>query len=155
MARTPSPTKTRENLIFLLYTKGIYDVEGKLTMIPRSYFIAVQIVETSSQGNKTENFYVTSEGRLNIINNHKTSNVNKYSYVLPDEIQSVINKSLEDQPREWLISKADGDRHTSSALSALVGRVLGGMSVNLYRHTMENVFMDCNVNSRQVNLDPV
>eukprot|EP00965_Chrysotila_dentata_P136002 4496371-Pleurochrysis_carterae.AAC.1 len=56
MARTP-PVKTMENLIFLLYTKGIYDVDGKLTMIPRSYFSAVQIVETGSQTNKTENFY--------------------------------------------------------------------------------------------------
>eukprot|EP00965_Chrysotila_dentata_P045424 1509101-Pleurochrysis_carterae.AAC.1 len=56
-----------------------------------------------------------------------------------------MNKSLEDQPREWLISKADGDKYTPSALSSLVGRVLGGMSVNLYRHMMENVFMDRNM----------
>eukprot|EP00965_Chrysotila_dentata_P018030 598873-Pleurochrysis_carterae.AAC.1 len=66
-------------------------------MIPRSYFNAVKIVETGTQTNKTENFYVTSEGRL-IINDHKTSNIYKYSYVLPKDIQTVINKSLEDQP---------------------------------------------------------
>eukprot|EP00965_Chrysotila_dentata_P073444 2425760-Pleurochrysis_carterae.AAC.1 len=62
-----------ENLLYLLYTEGIYDDGAKLTMIPRSYYNAVQIVENSSQTNKTENFYVTSEGRL-IINDHKTSN---------------------------------------------------------------------------------
>eukprot|EP00965_Chrysotila_dentata_P145570 4808630-Pleurochrysis_carterae.AAC.1 len=131
-----------ENLLYLPYTKGIYDVDGKLTMIPRSYFNAVQIVEIGSQTNKSDNFYVTSEGRL-IINDHKTSNVYKYSYVLPKEVQAAIHKSLKDQPREWLISKADGDRYTLSALSSLVGRVLGGMPVNC--HTMENVFMDRNM----------
>eukprot|EP00965_Chrysotila_dentata_P011369 371169-Pleurochrysis_carterae.AAC.1 len=110
-------------------------------MIPRSYFNAVRIINDKSDSNPTENFYVVNDSLL-IINDHKTSNVYKYKYIIPDYIAMYIRTSLENLPRRWLISKKDGTQYTSSALSSLVARVLGGLSINEYRHTIENVFID-------------
>eukprot|EP00965_Chrysotila_dentata_P089143 2943601-Pleurochrysis_carterae.AAC.1 len=76
-----------------------------------------------------------------IINDHKTSDVYKYDHKLPLDLQKIIRESLQILPRRWLIAKKDANQYTPSALSSLVGRVLG-LSINEYRHTIENVLID-------------
>lgn len=138
--KRPSGT-TIEQLLFLLYTKGIYNNNNIISMIPRSYFQSIEIINDSSDYiDKTRNYYILNGGRL-IINDHKTSDIYKYDFTLPIELQRFIRESLQIMPRRWLISKKDGSRYTPSALSSLVGRVLG-MSVNQYRHVIENALIN-------------
>lgn len=95
---------SEKNLINSLFTLGIYNDKGDLTMIPRlHYFKNVKLVSNDQDMNATGNFYNTKTGRL-LLNNYKTvKTYGPYDYTLPKKVQQIINDSLQKNPREYLI----------------------------------------------------
>eukprot|EP00965_Chrysotila_dentata_P214502 6188221-Pleurochrysis_carterae.AAC.2 len=55
--------RNMEDLLLLLYTKGMYDNKGEISMIARSYFHSVYVINTASDyTDKTRNYYIVNEG---------------------------------------------------------------------------------------------
>lgn len=127
------------NLIHKLYTVGINNQKGELTMIPRNYFKNVRLVEQNIE-TENENWYNYNTGRL-VINDHKTSNKFKYDYYLPGEVVSLIEKSIEDKPRLFLFSNQLGNMPMDQNLLQKKIKSALGVSINDYRKIMENYFI--------------
>lgn len=127
------------NLIHKLYTIGINNHKGQLTMIPRNYFKNVRLVEEDIN-TESENWYNYNTGRL-VINDHKTSNKFKYNYFLPDEVVTLIEKSIQDKPRLFLFSNQLGNMPIDENMLQKKIKLALGVSINEYRKIMENYFI--------------
>jgi len=127
------------NLIHKLYTVGVFNHKGQITMIPRNYFKNIRLTEEDIKTDN-ENWYNYNTGRL-VINDHKTSNKFKYNYFLPDEVVTLIEKSIQDKPRLFLFSNQLRNMPIDENLLQKKIKSALGVSINEYRKIMENYFI--------------
>jgi len=127
-----------EHLLALLYTDGIFNNKGVLTVVPRGYFINVKIAD-ADEINDVENFYIPKSARL-VINSFKTSKKFKYDYILPKNIKDAINTSLTLSPRKWLIADNNGNPFKLTTYWKITKNAIGVGNQD-YRKIIENSFL--------------
>jgi hypothetical protein len=114
---------SHKHLISVMYTHALYNENNIIHINPRNYFIKILLVDKDDDMNDVANFYNTSTGRL-LMNKYKTSGIYKpYDVYLTNQVKEVINKSLINKPRAYLIEKIDGGLYAPNSLSEVIKRI--------------------------------
>ena len=136
---------SQKHIIALLYSKGLFDDNGNLILVPRNYFWNIELVERDSdmlEKPKTQgsgyNYYNVNNGKL-YLQSYKT--VGKYdaiTLILNKYTQKVIMDSYKENKRQWLFLTKFGNRYSSnSSFGSQIGESVG-ITVNQIRRAFIN-----------------
>eukprot|EP00976_Prorocentrum_cordatum_P110650 1195237-Prorocentrum_minimum.AAC.4 len=137
---------SQKHIIALLYSKGLFDDNGNLILVPRNYFWNVELVERDSdmleKPKKTQgsgfNYYNINNGKL-YLQSYKT--VGKYdaiTLILNKYTQKVIMDSYKENKRQWLFLTKFGNRYASNnSFGSQIGESVG-ITVNQIRRAFIN-----------------
>lgn len=126
-----------KHIIALMYTRGLYDNNKVIHMIPRNYFVNIKMVENDNNMNDVENFYNSKTGRL-LINDYKTSGIYaSYDIILNNDVRNIILKSIEKFPRNYLITQPDGSLYKNNSLSEKIKKYLD-YNIDIIRKSIES-----------------
>ena len=126
-----------DHLIATMYTTALYDQYGVIHMNPRNYFYQVRLIRDDLDLNIRGNFLNVVTGRM-LINDFKTAGIYKpYDLKLSPDVLRVIESSLAQTPREYLIVTSRGEVYTPSGMSEKVVRVLG-YNIDTIRKAIES-----------------
>eukprot|EP00976_Prorocentrum_cordatum_P094310 1189735-Prorocentrum_minimum.AAC.3 len=136
---------TSKHIIALLYSKGLFDDNNNLMLIPRNYFWNVELVERDSDMLEKPknigsgyNYYNVNNGKL-YLQSYKT--VGKYDAIkltLNLNARKVIMDSYKKDKRQWLFQTRYGNRYSSnSSFGTQIGESVG-ITVNQIRRSFIN-----------------
>lgn len=140
---------TQEHLILALYSKNIIDSEGKIALIPRSYFAKVRVLHTRDAEHhqigdfEDGNSYNPNTKRLKITQ-FKTGKRFSYDFVVNTYMANLIKKSLEKEPRDYLLTGADKTKPINEKTLLKKINKLTGYGINNLRRILENSVLKTN-----------
>lgn len=135
-----------KHIISLLYSRGLFDNEGNLLLIPRNYFWNIEFVESDDEIIEKPrhigsgyNYYNYNTGKL-YIQSYKTAGKYKaINIILNNYTRKVILKSYNNKKRKWLFTTTHGDTPYASNTSfgSQISETLG-ITINQFRRSFIN-----------------
>ena len=109
------------------------------TLIPpiRDDFSNVKLIKNNYENDTKNNFYNTKTKQL-ILNKYKLSDLKGPTKIkFPDELHKIVMKSIELQPREYLITRDNNEQvdKVYNSLSSQIKNVFYGLTINDLRHS--------------------
>jgi hypothetical protein len=125
------------HVIATMYSDGLYSDNNTILINPRNYFGQIKIVTSDGEIERTKNYLNITTGRI-VINDYKTAGIYKsYDEILSTKTMKIIKASLELNPREYLITKPNGEIYSPNALSERIQKVMG-YNVDTMRKAIES-----------------
>ena len=113
-------------LIHFLYTKFVYDEDGKLIFIPGNCFHDVLLLPI----NGTPNFYNYETGKVGI---------ETYTYFISPENREYLLTSIGERPRSHILSNRYGNGSMNAKQLNNKIKVALGVGLNEYRRIMNGI----------------
>jgi hypothetical protein len=136
-----------KHVIAILYSKALYDKNDVIHMNPRNYFLKVRLIDTDDDFSDKENCYNYLNGRLKICC-YKTSDLYEpYDIRFNDDVVAILKKSIEMNPRTYLIEKVKGGLMKNNSLSEMITRTMG-YNIDTIRKSIESYEINVKKQSR-------
>jgi len=144
-----------ERVLAGILSIGIFDREGRLTMIPRidNYLSEVRIAQTNRDIDSDKdkgNWYLPSSGRM-VVREFKTDKQYNFDYRLPKKLVNDISLYIKKQkPKKWLFpnSKGTPKRNLSELSGEIFGKKIG--QTQAYRSLVDNYHKQHGVKDEEV-----
>jgi|TARA_Y100000389_G_scaffold205122_1_gene263531 hypothetical protein len=136
-----------KHVIAILYSIALYDKNDVIHMNPRNYFLKVRLIDTDDDFSDKENCYNYLNGRLKICC-YKTSDLyDPYDIRFNDDVITILKKSIEMNPRTYLIEKVKSGLMKNNSLSEMITRTMG-YNIDTIRKSIESYEINVKKQSR-------